>query len=82
MDCIQQMFDYIDDETLLDRKDLRTLLSGIDQEIGMLAHSHDREMLAMHGQVRRCEQELRVIRKVANRYFKNESDALQDDLPY
>ena len=78
MESIKALLNYLDTDVKLDRGALDNYISDIRIDVEDL----EEEVKKANGQLRKCEQELRIIRKLANRYFKNESDALQDELPY
>ena len=83
MESIKALLKYLDTEYKLDRGTLDNYITDIQIDIDEL--QKEKNILVGNAKARlyESERELRVIRKVVNRYFKNESDKLEkDELPY
>jgi len=82
MESIKALLNYLDTDVKLDRGALDDYISDIQIDVDEL--QKEKNILVGNATARlyESERELRVIRKVVNRYFKNESEKLEKDLPY
>ena len=83
MESIKALLNYLDTDVKLDRGALDDYISDIQIDVDEL--QKEKNILVGNAKARlyESERELRVIRKVVNRYFKNESEKLEkDELPY
>lgn len=82
MDSLIKLVKYLEDTVNLNRVELKELVNFIDQDVNDLHEDYEKAQELSYGQLYNAERELRIIRKVVNRYFKKESDILSESLPY
>ena len=64
------------------QKPMLMIADQIEQEHKEALFKQSEEYLIHTGKVAHLERQLRIIRRIVNRYFKTESEELSDEIPF